>query len=82
MLSKKNLSMVFLVLLIVSGVSSYVSNNIIPVSAETTDEINTTDLSGITVGIYEGYISGIDPRVNESRQALVQRSAILIQWAQ
>ncbi|MBN2230243.1 MAG: hypothetical protein JW779_11705 [Candidatus Thorarchaeota archaeon] len=29
-----------------------------------------TDLSGITVGIYESYFSYVDPRVNESRKAL------------
>ncbi len=45
-------------------------NRIVPVSAETTGDSTPTDLSGITVGIYEGYINSIDPRVNESRQAL------------
>lgn len=45
-------------------------NHIVPVSAETTGDPTPTDLSGITVGIYEGYFSSIDDRVNESRQAL------------
>ena len=34
------------------------------------DDSPPVDLSDITVGIYEGYINNIDPRVNESRQAL------------
>jgi len=53
-----------------SGLASYMGTETISVSAETTDDLIPTDLSGITVGIYEGYISSIDPRVNESRQAL------------
>jgi len=60
----------FLSLLIVSGLSSFMGNGIIPATAETTGGLTSTDLSGITVGIYEGYFSSIDPRVNESRTAL------------
>lgn len=45
-------------------------NHVVPVNAETTGNPTVTDLSGITVGIYEGYFSSVDPRVNESRQAL------------
>lgn len=67
MLNRRALSVVFLSLLVVSGLASFMGNYIVPVSAETTGDPTLTDLSGITVGIYEGYISSI---VNESRQAL------------
>ncbi len=67
MLNRRALSIVFLSLLVVSGLASFMGNHIVPVSAETTGDPMPTDLSGITVGIYEGYISSI---VNESRQAL------------
>lgn len=70
MFRRRTLSIIFLSLLIVSGLSSFVGNAIIPSSAETTGGLTSTDLSGITVGIYEGYFSSIDPRVNESRTAL------------
>ena len=71
MLRRRTLSIVFLSLLVVSGLATFMGNSPIPISAETTGDSTQTDLSGITVGIYEGYISSIDPRVNESRQALV-----------
>ncbi|MHA1137001.1 MAG: hypothetical protein ACTSSE_10990 [Candidatus Thorarchaeota archaeon] len=71
MLRRRTLSIVFLSLLVVSGLATFIGNSPIPISAETTGDSTPTDLSGITVGIYEGYISSIDPRVNESRQALV-----------
>lgn len=67
MLNRRALSVVFLSLLAVSGLVSFMGNHIGPVSAETTGDSTPTDLNGITVGIYEGYISSI---VNESRQAL------------
>ncbi len=70
MLRRRTLSIVFLSLLIVSGFSSFIGNESIPTSAEPTGGSATTDLTGITVGIYEGYFSSFDPRVNESRQAL------------
>lgn len=52
-----------------SGVSSFIGIGIAPSSAETTGE-SSPDLSGITVGIYQGYINNVDPRVNQSRLAL------------
>lgn len=70
MQSKRILSLIFLSLLVVSGLTSFMENHIVPVSAETTGDSTPTDLSGITVGIYEGYITSMDFRVNESRQAL------------
>lgn len=70
MIRRRILSIVFLSLLILSGLSSFIGTEIIPSSAETTGGSTPTDLSGITVGIYEGYFSSIDPRVNESRTAL------------
>jgi len=70
MLSKRILSTLFLALFVVSGVVSYMGFGAVPVKAETTGDSTPTDLSGITVGIYEGYINSVDPRVNESRQAL------------
>ncbi|TFH07091.1 MAG: hypothetical protein E4H14_09280 [Candidatus Thorarchaeota archaeon] len=69
MLRRRILSIAFLSLLILSGLSSFIGTGIIPTSAETTGG-SPTDLSGITVGIYAGYFSSIDPRVNESRTAL------------
>ena len=70
MLRRRTLSIIFLSLFVVSGLTSVMGNEIIPASAETTGGSTITDLSGITVGIYEGYINNIDPRVNQSRQAL------------
>ncbi|MGY5860489.1 MAG: hypothetical protein RTU63_14050 [Candidatus Thorarchaeota archaeon] len=70
MLSRRTLSIVFLSLLVVSGLASYMGNGTISVSAEATGDSTSTDLSGITVGIYEGYASYVDPRINGSRQAL------------
>ncbi|TFG29206.1 hypothetical protein EU528_10020 [Candidatus Thorarchaeota archaeon] len=69
MLHRRTLSLVFLTLLIMSGVSSFIGIGIAPSSAETTGE-SSPDLSGITVGIYQGYINNVDPRVNQSRLAL------------
>ncbi|MGY5870881.1 MAG: hypothetical protein RTV72_01410 [Candidatus Thorarchaeota archaeon] len=70
MLSRRVLSIVFLSLFVVSGFVSFVETNDIIVSGETTSASVLTDLSGITIGIYESYIVSNDPRVNESRQAL------------
>jgi len=70
MLNRRALSVVFLSLLVVSGLATIMGNYNVPVSAETNGDPTPTDLSGITVGIYEGYFSSIDDRVNESRQAL------------
>ena len=73
MLSRRNLSIVFLSLLVVSGFISFMGHSIVSISAEATGDSSHTDLSGITVGIYDGYFSSFDPRVNESRTALYNR---------
>ena len=70
MLRRRTLTLVFLSLLVVSGLSSFMGTEIISSNAQTTGGLTSTDLSGITVGIYEGYFNSIDPRVNESRTAL------------
>ncbi|MFW9844773.1 MAG: hypothetical protein ACFFEV_09370 [Candidatus Thorarchaeota archaeon] len=70
MFRRRTLSIAFLSLLLVSGLTSLMGNEIISLNAATTGELTSTDLSGITVGIYEGYFHSVDPRVNESRTAL------------
>jgi len=70
MASKRILSFIFLSLFVVSGVVSITGSGIIHVTAEGNNDPVPSDLSDITVGIYEGYLNSIDPRVNESRQAL------------
>jgi len=70
MANRRILSVIFLSFIILSGVVSFTGPRVIPIKAETTDDTTPLDLSDITVGIYEGYFNSIDPRVNESRQAL------------
>ncbi len=70
MATRRILSIIFLSLLIISGIGTFAGHGLNLVSAEATDDETHLDLSDITVGIYEGYFNSIDPRVNESRQAL------------
>jgi glutamine amidotransferase-like uncharacterized protein len=68
--SRRILSFLFLSLFTIAGISSFTGCEMVALCAEATDLSTPTDLSDITVGIYEGYINNVDPRVNESRQAL------------
>jgi hypothetical protein len=63
-----------LILFLVSGAALVVRTSATTIIPETDIVIQSdtvTDLTGISVGIYGSYFSYVDPRVNESRTALI-----------